>query len=106
MFERYKRRVEQELSQSVQLPEGTDPYTLIRYHLGWADQRGVMARSTTSQGKAMRPTLCLFACEALEEDPDKALPAAAALELIHNFSLIHDDIQDGDEWRRDQPTRM
>ncbi|MCH2518685.1 MAG: polyprenyl synthetase family protein [Dehalococcoidia bacterium] len=104
MFDRYKNRFEQELSRSVRLPEGTDPYTLIRYHLGWADQRGVTARSAISQGKAMRPTLCLFACEALEQDPDRALPAAAALELIHNFSLIHDDIQDQDVERRHQPT--
>ena len=104
MFDRYKSRVEQELSQSVRLPEGTDPYTLIRYHLGWADQRGATARSAISRGKAMRPTLCLFACEALETDPDRALPAAAALELIHNFSLIHDDIQDQDVERRHQPT--
>ena len=104
MFDRYKSRVEQELSQSVQLPDETDPYTLIRYHLGWSDQEGVPAKSAISQGKAMRPTLCLFACEALEENPDKALPAAAALELIHNFSLIHDDIQDQDVERRHQPT--
>ena len=104
MFDRYKIRVEQELSRSVQSPEGTDPYTLIRYHLGWSDQHGVTAQSAISQGKAMRPTLCLFACEALEEDPERALPAAAALELIHNFSLIHDDIQDQDVERRHQPT--
>lgn len=104
MFDRYKSLVAQELSQSVQSPDGTDPYTLIRYHLGWSDQHGVPASSAVAQGKAMRPTLCLFACEALEEDPSKALPAAAALELIHNFSLIHDDIQDQDVERRHQPT--
>lgn len=104
MFTRYKSRVEQELAQSVQLPEVTDPYTLLRYHLGWADQDGVPTESAISQGKAFRSTLCLFACEALEQNPDRALPAAAALELIHNFSLIHDDIQDQDIERRHQPT--
>jgi geranylgeranyl diphosphate synthase type I len=46
----------------------------------------------------------LFACEALGGDITKASPAAAALELIHNFSLIHDDIQDQDIERRHQPT--
>ena len=56
------------------------------------------------QGKALRPTLCLFACEALSCDWTTALPSATALELIHNFSLIHDDIQDGDVERRHRPT--
>ena len=76
----------------------------MRYHLGWVDQTGKPAESSFSQGKALRPTLCLFACEALEADPSKALPAACALELIHSFSLIHDDIQDQDLERRHQPT--
>ncbi|GIT14179.1 MAG: hypothetical protein CM1200mP35_09990 [Chloroflexota bacterium] len=53
-----------------------------------------MAATTTAQGKALRPTLCVFACEAKGGDPKRALPSAAALELIHNFSLLHDDIQD------------
>ena len=60
--------------------------------------------TSVSQGKALRPTLCLFACEALASEYSRALPAAAALELIHNFSLIHDDIQDQDMERRHQPT--
>jgi geranylgeranyl diphosphate synthase type I len=46
----------------------------------------------------------LFTCEALGGDYHKALPAAAALELVHNFSLIHDDIQDNDRERRHRPT--
>ena len=57
-----------------------------------------------TQGKALRPTLCLFACNALADDYSKAVPAAAAVELIHNFSLVHDDIQDQDVERRHQPT--
>lgn len=104
MFARYKSRVEQELSRWVPDPEGADPYLLLRYHLGWVDQYGTPAAVPISQGKALRPTLCMFACEALEEDPARAMPAAAALELIHNFSLIHDDIQDRDAERRHQPT--
>ena len=104
MFARYKGLVEQELSQAVPDSEGVGPYLLIRYHLGWADRYGTPAPSLVSQGKALRPTLCLFACEALAEEPTKALPAAAALELIHNFSLIHDDIQDQDVERRHQAT--
>jgi geranylgeranyl diphosphate synthase type I len=79
-------------------------YTLLRYHLGWTDRYGRAVAAPVSQGKALRPTLCLFACEALDGDLTRALPAAAALELIHNFSLIHDDIQDRDLERRHQPT--
>ena len=82
----------------------SDLYILLRYHLGWADRFGNRAGSPIFQGKALRPTLCLFACEALSQDVSAALSAAAALELIHNFSLIHDDIQDQDRERRHQPT--
>lgn len=52
----------------------------------------------------MRPALCLFACEATSGSVSKALPAAVSLEFIHNFSLIHDDIQDHDETRHHRPT--
>ena len=77
---------------------------LLCYHLGWADRHGNPSPSGSSQGKALRPTLCLFACEAIASEHERALPAAAALELIHNFSLLHDDIQDQDLERRHQPT--
>ncbi len=107
MFDRYKGIVEQELSRCVPAPESSEdvgPYLPVRYHLGWVERDGSPAKSPLSQGKALRPTLCLFACEALEEDPISALPAAVALELIHNFSLLHDDIQDMDAERRHQAT--
>jgi len=51
-------------------------------------------------GKLLRPSLVLFACEALGGDPERALPLAAAVELVHTFSLVHDDIVDGDRVRR------
>ncbi|PKB79202.1 MAG: hypothetical protein BZY88_14580 [SAR202 cluster bacterium Io17-Chloro-G9] len=104
LFARYKNSVELALSQSVPKSLGGDLFFPLRYHLGWVDQNGVPAESSATQGKALRPTLCLFACEALAADINRALPAAAALELIHNFSLIHDDIQDQDVERRHQPT--
>ena len=105
MFDRYKGLVEQELARCVpSASDDTEPYLPVRYHLGWVERDGSLAKSPLSQGKALRPTLCLFACEALQEDPVRALPAAAALELIHNFSLIHDDIQDMDAERRHQAT--
>lgn len=104
MFARYGSRIQNELGRAVPKPLGADVNLLQRYHLGWVDQQGAVASSASSQGKALRPTLCLFACEALSSDHDRALPAAAALELIHNFSLLHDDIQDQDLERRHQPT--
>ena len=77
---------------------------MLRYHLGWVDREGRSSPDASSQGKALRPTLCLFVCEALGGDWERALPAAVALELVHNFSLIHDDIQDGDVERRHRST--
>ena len=104
MFSRYKDRVEEELGRSVPESDGADVHLLLRYHLGWVDRHGDPAASASSQGKALRPTLCMFACEALNPECARAMPAAAALELIHNFSLLHDDIQDQDLERRHQPT--
>ena len=59
-----------------------------------------------SGGKRLRPILTIAACEALGKDEDRALPAACAIELIHNYSLIHDDLPflDDDEFRRGKPT--
>jgi geranylgeranyl diphosphate synthase, type I len=104
MVSRYKDMVEQELAQAVAAPHDTTLPTLLLYHLGWVDRHGDPVATPASQGKALRPTLCMFACEALAGEPRQALSAAAALELIHNFSLIHDDVQDQDLERRHQPT--
>ena len=91
-------------------PDGTQGdlaaslYRMLDFHMGWADELGEPLAAPVSQGKALRPTLCLFSCHALSGDWARALPVAASLEIIHNFSLIHDDIQDGDLERRHQPT--
>ena len=55
-------------------------------------------------GKRVRPALCLITCEALGGNPDKAMHFALAVEIMHNMFLLHDDIEDGDTIRRDQPT--
>lgn len=55
-------------------------------------------------GKRLRPFLVLKSCELVNGDPDLALPVAVAIELIHNFTLIHDDIMDDDDKRRGVPT--
>lgn len=56
------------------------------------------------EGKGIRPALCLATCRAFGGDEERALPSAAALELLHNAFLVHDDIEDDSEYRRDSPT--
>lgn len=73
-------------------------YGMMRYHLGWADE--ALQPIVLARGKRIRPLLCLLACEAAGGDPRQALPAACALELVHNFSLVHDDIEDHSQTRR------
>ena len=63
-----------------------------------------MLRYPLEGGKRLRPVLCLLACRAVGGDPYHAVPAAAAVELVHNFSLVHDDIQDDSPLRRHRPT--
>jgi geranylgeranyl diphosphate synthase, type I len=77
-------------------------YGMLHYHLGWVDADFKPAQFDA--GKRIRPVLTLLTCEASGGDWHDALPAAAAVELLHNFSLIHDDIEDGDPVRRGRPT--
>ena len=77
-------------------------YDMLRYCMGWSDKDGNPVDG--AMGKSLRPSLCLFACEAVGGQIRHALPAAASLELIHNFSLIHDEIEDFDETRHHRPT--
>ena len=72
-------------------------YEMVRYHLGLDGDDG-------PRGKRMRPLLGLLAYASIAGDHRAALPGAAAVELGHNFSLVHDDIEDGDTERRHRPT--
>jgi geranylgeranyl diphosphate synthase type I len=74
---------------------------MMQYHMGWLDEALQPVRS--QQGKRLRPVLCLLSCEAVGGQIEHALAAAASIELVHNFSLIHDDIQDGSPTRRHRP---
>ena len=77
-------------------------YESLRYHMGWADEGGTPL--VGGIGKRLRPALCLMVCEAVGGQLQEALPAAVAVELVHNFSLVHDDIQDHDRERHSRPT--
>ena len=83
-------------------PAQASHYAMMHYHMGWADE--ALRPSAFPSGKRIRPLLCLMACEAVGGNPSVAVPAAAAVEILHNFSLIHDDIEDGDETRRHRST--
>ncbi len=75
---------------------------VIEYHFGWKTIKGIEAPEDT--GKRLRPSLAVLSAEAVGRDLEVAIPGAVAVELIHNFSLIHDDIIDGDKERRHRPS--
>jgi len=99
---RFGPALDRELREAVPDESRGAIYRLVRYHLGWATQNGVVARA--EPGKRLRPYLLLLACESAGGRADGGLPAAAAVELLHNFSLIHDDIQDRSPQRRHRAT--
>ena len=79
----------------------TKPFhEMLTYHMGWTGE-GAGPEAT---GKRIRPLMVLLCASACGEDWEKALPAAAAVELVHNFSLVHDDIQDNSPKRRGRDT--
>ena len=95
--------LEQELQDSVYSwnePGFEDYISMMAYHLGWEGE----GSGPEAQGKRIRPQLVLLTCAAAGGVWSEALPAAAAVELVHNFSLIHDDIQDNSPVRRGRET--
>ncbi len=101
VFHRYRPEIGAALRKGL----SDDPlpiYQMLRYSMGWSDMFGNPI--TATEGKALRPTLCLLACEATGTPAKTAMPAAVSLEFIHDFSLIHDEIQDLDDVRHHRPT--
>lgn len=76
--------------------------TVGAYHFGWIDRDGKPAAG--DGGKAVRPALALLSAEAAGAAPELGVPGGVAVELVHNFSLLHDDLMDGDETRRHRAT--
>lgn len=103
-LDRYLSLLEEEMRAILREadPHQAGLFGMLRYHLGWADASFHPCRARA--GKRVRPMLCLLACEACGGDGRPALPAAAGIELLHNFTLIHDDIEDRDQTRRGRPT--
>lgn len=77
-------------------------YAMQQYHLGWRDAE--LMPAMVDPGKLLRPYLALLACQSVGGRVEQALPLAAGIELIHNFTLIHDDIQDVSPMRRGRDT--
>ena len=79
-------------------------YDMARYALGWQDEHGAAANAS---GKGARAALTMLGAAAISDHPEsrqRAAAGAAAVEIVHNFSLVHDDVQDGDALRRGRPT--
>ena len=114
-FLRHQQRIDNALRQALHAvqDEAAQPfYGQMQYHLGWVDTN--FSPTQNNPGKLMRPSLLLFAYEAAgawglstsgsTDYLRRALPAAVSVELTHNFTLIHDDIEDGDVERRHRTT--
>ena len=96
-------QIEQELQKQVSRLDAprTKPFhEMLTYHMGWTGE-GAGPEAT---GKRIRPLLVLICTASCGASWQLALPAAAAIELVHNFSLVHDDIQDNSDKRRGRTT--
>ena len=102
-FAVYRPEIEDELK-AVVLDSISGEYPVLRemmnYHMGWEGE----GAGPKAQGKRLRPILLLLSTTAADGDWKQALPAAAGVELLHNFSLIHDDVEDNGDLRHGRST--
>ncbi|MEU0129435.1 MULTISPECIES: family 2 encapsulin nanocompartment cargo protein polyprenyl transferase [unclassified Streptomyces] len=101
LLERTRNTVDPHLRAAVETLPGAIRRVAM-YHFGWQNADGTPADGQA--GKAIRPALVLAAAGALGGDPEAAVRAAVAVELAHNFTLLHDDVIDEDTTRRHRPT--
>lgn len=100
LFEPIMREAVAEIGQTAPLLE-----QIAAYHMGWRNADLSFVDGTPpNPGKRIRPRLAMLVTAALGADPARAAPVAAAIELLHNFTLVHDDIQDKSHLRRHRPT--
>jgi len=103
MIENLLPRIELELQRQVSrldVPRTRGFHEMLAYHMGWTGE----GAGAEARGKRIRPLLVLLSTASCGADWANALPAAAAVELVHNFSLVHDDIQDNSPKRRGRLT--
>jgi geranylgeranyl diphosphate synthase type I len=101
--------IEPPIAETLTALDGRSPLLagMIRYHLGYANADFTPASDRIrlqSRGKRLRPAIAMLTCAALGGEPLTAAPVGVAIELLHNFTLIHDDIQDKSATRRHRPT--
>jgi geranylgeranyl diphosphate synthase type I len=99
----YLPSIENELRRQVarlDAPATAEYHAMLTYHMGWTGE----GSGERARGKRVRPVLLLLTVHASGGRWENALPAAAAVELLHNFSLVHDDIQDDSDTRRGRAT--
>lgn len=92
------RRIDQFLKTFIE-----DDETIPNLQEGMIYALGLDVEDSSVRGKRIRPALGMMVCESLGGDPEQIIPFAAAIELFHNFTLVHDDIEDGDTFRRNRP---
>lgn len=95
--------IESELQKQISrldTPRTKPFHEMLTYHMGWAGE----GAGPDATGKRIRPLLVLLCASSCGADWHSSLPAAAAIELVHNFSLVHDDIQDNSPTRRGRDT--
>ncbi|HEX7976237.1 MAG TPA: polyprenyl synthetase family protein [Anaerolineales bacterium] len=103
LMQTYIPAVETELRQVVAHAGGPNLeglHHMLAYHMGWESE----GAGPVTRGKRIRPLMILLCTAAAGGEWERALPAAAAVELVHNFSLIHDDIEDNSPLRHGRPT--
>lgn len=100
-YEVYRRALEEELREVFASRQGF-LYDVLRYHLGWVDQHGTPANNPAPLH--FPSMVALASCEALTGDFRPALPAASGVELVHNFTLVHADVQSGRPESQDRPS--
>ncbi len=98
---RFRDIVEVEIRRLLENRPNLPLYEIIRYHLGLDE---AAAETPSATGKRVRATLCCLAGEAVGGRVETVAPAAAAVELVHSFTLVHDDVADQDATRRGRPT--
>jgi geranylgeranyl diphosphate synthase type I len=98
ILDRFRAVVDMEIARALEKGLDIPLYDMIRYHLG-LDRTGA-GTPAPATGKRVRAALCCLSSEAVGGEAQAAAPAAAAVELIHSFTLLHDDVADGDATRR------
>ena len=100
LITRHEAAIEAALRAAVE--SRTDPiYRMMEYQLGWVDDQGMPQSRVPERSRA---ALCLGVCEALGGDAAHAMPAAAAVELLHEFTRVHEDIQSGAPEQGNRPS--